>query len=57
MMKTAIAISPIMKDVLSVAAILPAAVTASHMARIAPRIVGIDPTVMRDYERFGRLGQ
>ena len=38
-MKTAIAISPMMANVLSVAKIPPAAVTASQMARIAPRIV------------------
>jgi len=38
-MNTAIAISPMMTNVLSVAKIPPAAVTASHMARIAPRIV------------------
>ncbi len=38
-MKTAIAISPMMTNVLSVAKIPPAAVKASHMARIAPRIV------------------
>ena len=39
MTKTAIAISPMMTNVLSVATIPPATVTASHMARIAPRIV------------------
>ncbi len=38
-MKTAIAISPMRRNVLSVATIPPAAVTASHMTRIAPRIV------------------
>ncbi len=38
-MKTAIAISPIMTSVLNVARIPPAAVTASQMARIAPRTV------------------
>ena len=38
-MKTAIAISPMMRNVLNVATIPPAAVKASHMARIAPRIV------------------
>ena len=38
-MTTAIAISPMMTNVLSVATIPPAAVTASHMARIAPVIV------------------
>jgi hypothetical protein len=38
-MKTAIAISPMMRNVLSVATIPPAAVTASHVARIAPMIV------------------
>jgi hypothetical protein len=38
-MKTAIAISPIMRNVLNVATIPPAAVTASHMARIAPSVV------------------
>ena len=38
-MTTAIAISPMMRNVLSVATIPPAAVTASQMARIAPRIV------------------
>ena len=38
-MKTAIAISPMMTNVLSVATIPPAAVKASHMTRIAPRIV------------------
>ena len=40
-MKTAIAISPMMRNVLSVATIPPAAVTASQMARIAPRIIPI----------------
>jgi hypothetical protein len=39
MMKTAIAISPMMRNVLSVAKIPPAAVKASQMARIAPRII------------------
>jgi len=39
MMMTAIAISPMMRNVLSVATILPTAVKASDMARIAPRIV------------------
>lgn len=38
-MKTAIAISPMMRNVLSVAKIPPAAVKASQMARIAPRII------------------
>ncbi len=38
-MKTAIAISPMMRNVLSVAKIPPAAVKASQMARITPRIV------------------
>ncbi len=38
-MKTAIAISPVMRNVLSVAKIPPAAMKASQMARIAPRIV------------------
>jgi hypothetical protein len=38
-MTTASAISPMMRNVLSVARIPPAAVTASQMARIAPRIV------------------
>jgi hypothetical protein len=38
-MKTAIAISPMMRNVLSAAAIPPATVTASHMTKIAPRIV------------------
>ena len=38
-MKTAIAISPMMTNVLSVAKIPPAIVTTSQMARIAPRIV------------------
>ena len=38
-MTTAIAISPMMRNVLSVATIPPAAVTANHMARIAPKIV------------------
>ena len=38
-MKTAIAISPMRRNVLSVATIPPAAVTASQMARIAPRII------------------
>ena len=38
-MKTAVAISPMMRNVLSVAKIPPAAVTASQMARIAPRII------------------
>ena len=38
-MKTAIAISPMMRNVLSVATIPAAAVTARHMARIAPMIV------------------
>jgi hypothetical protein len=38
-MKTAIAISPTTRNVLSVAKIPPAAVTASQMARIAPRTV------------------
>lgn len=38
-MKTAIAISPMMTSVLNVARIPPAAVTASQMARIAPRTV------------------
>jgi hypothetical protein len=38
-MKTAIAISPMMRNVLNVAAIPPAAVTANQTARIAPRIV------------------
>ena len=39
MMMTAIAISPMMRNVLSVATILPTAVKASDMARIAPTIV------------------
>jgi hypothetical protein len=39
MTKTAIAISPMMTNVLSVATIPPATVTASNMAKIAPRIV------------------
>jgi len=39
MMMTAIAISPMMRNVLSVATILPTAVKASDMARIALRIV------------------
>jgi hypothetical protein len=39
MMMTAIAISPMMRNVLSVATILPTAVKATDMARIAPRIV------------------
>ena len=38
-MKTTIAISPMMRNVLSVAKIPPAAVKTSHMARIAPRII------------------
>ena len=38
-MKTAIAISPMMTNILSVAKIPPATVTTSQMARIAPRIV------------------
>jgi hypothetical protein len=38
-MKTAIAVSPMMRNVLSVAKIPPAAVKASQMARIAPRII------------------
>jgi hypothetical protein len=38
-MKTAIAISPMIRNVLTVATIPPAAVTASHMAKVAPRIV------------------
>ena len=38
-MKTAIAISAMMRNVFSVAKIPPATVTASQMARIAPRIV------------------
>jgi hypothetical protein len=38
-MKTAIAISPMMTNVLSVAKIPPATVTASQTARIAPMIV------------------
>ena len=38
-MKTAIAISPMMRNVLNVARIPPAAVTASQIARIAPTIV------------------
>src|SRR5271155_1921400 len=38
-MKTAIAISPTMRNVLNVAKIPPAAVTASQTARIAPRII------------------
>ena len=38
-MKTAIAISPMMTNVLSVAKIPPATMTTSQMARIAPRIV------------------
>ena len=39
MMTTAIAISPMMRNILSVATILPTAVKASDMARIAPTIV------------------
>ena len=39
MMMTAIAISPMMRNILSVATILPTAVKASDMARIAPTIV------------------
>jgi hypothetical protein len=38
-MKTAIAISPTMRNVLNVAKIPPAAVKASQMARIVPRII------------------
>jgi hypothetical protein len=38
-MKTAIAISPTMRNVLSVAKIPPAAVKANQMATIAPRII------------------
>ena len=38
-MKTAIAISATMRNVFSVAKMPPATVTASQMARIAPRIV------------------
>src|SRR5438046_330233 len=41
MMKTTIAISAMMRNALNVAKIPPAAVTASQMARIAPRIVPI----------------
>ena len=40
-MKTTTAISPIMKNVLSIAKIQPMAMKASQMARIAPRIVHI----------------
>jgi hypothetical protein len=40
-MKTTSAISPMMRNTLNVAKIPPAAVTASQMARIAPRIVPI----------------
>jgi Glyoxalase-like domain len=53
-MKTAIAISPMMRNVLSVAKIPPAAVKASQMARIAPRIIPmIRPTYSVCAQRLG----
>jgi hypothetical protein len=60
-MKTAIAIGPMMRNVLSVAKIPPAAMTASQMARTAPRIVPMirpmSPVCARGFGRDGACPQ